>query len=174
MTQPSLFNELRGARFSQCRRYRYTLSRQWGQGGVWVNFLMLNPSTADATVNDPTITRCIRRAQGMGAGGLIVTNLFAWRATDPDDMKRAGDDAVGPENDQWILNAANISSQVICAWGNHGRHLDRSAAVLKILEPHKHKLFALNVTQAREPQHPLYVSLKKIPQPFPPVEKGST
>lgn len=86
----TLFPEQSGADFSPCQRYRYKLWRKWGNGDL-VNFLMLNPSTADAVQNDPTVERCERRARQLGFDGLIVTNLFAFRATDPRTLKAAPD-----------------------------------------------------------------------------------
>jgi len=80
-----------GARFSRCRRWRTLLWRRWDQALPVANFLMLNPSTADEVQLDPSCTRAHRYAERWGFGGLIVTNLFAWRATDPDEMKAAGD-----------------------------------------------------------------------------------
>lgn len=154
-----------GASFSDCERYRYTLWRTWGTGPT-INFIMLNPSTADERVNDPTIERCQRRADKLGYGGLIVTNLFALRATDPDDMLR---DAapVGPENDDAIRESACQANQIVCAWGNHGSHLGRGAMILTMLRNFcPHKLHALKVSKSGQPSHPLYLSYDLMPVPF--------
>src|SRR3954469_17706712 len=91
-----------GARFSADGLYRYALWRVWDADRGLCNFLMLNPSTADETVNDPTVARCARRARSWGYGGLVVTNLFAFRATDPSGL-RAAPDPVGPEDDAAIV-----------------------------------------------------------------------
>lgn len=117
-------------------------------------FLMLNPSTADESKNDPTVERCERWARSWGYGGLLVCNLFAFRATDPIDMKAARD-PVGPDNDAAILECADRAGKVICGWGNHGGHLGRSSAVRKALA--WKELHCLRITQAGEPQHPLYL-----------------
>lgn len=146
------------ARFSACGNYRYWLTREFDSGVGVVNYLMLNPSTADAVVNDPTIARCERRAAAAGFQQLIVTNLFALRATDPRSLRTAPD-PVGPENDQAILAAAQTAALVICAWGNHGSYLGRSAHVLALLRTAGVRPHALRITGAGEPGHPLYLPM---------------
>src|SRR5207245_4694212 len=121
-----------GAVFSACRRWRYLLWRRWDAARPAANFLMLNPSTADELRLDPSCTRARLYAEGWGYGALIVTNLFGWRATDPDEMKAARE-PVGRGNDRAILAAARESGIVVCAWGNHGAHRGRSAHVLDLL-----------------------------------------
>ena len=152
------------ARFSPCRAYRYELWRKWG-GGPLLNVLMLNPSTADETDNDPTVERCERRANQLGYSGLIVTNLFAFRATYPKDMKAAAD-PVGSENDAAILAAAKEAELVLCAWGNHGAHRGRAQAVRKMFEREGIELWCLHVTKQGQPQHPLYVGYQARAVPF--------
>src|SRR3954449_994715 len=122
-----------GAVFSACRRWRYLLWRQWDEKLPVANFLMLNPSTADEWKLDPSCTRARVYAERWGYGALIVTNIFGWRATDPEEMK-AVRDPIGRGNDRAILRAARESAIVVCAWGNHGAHLSRSTQVRKILE----------------------------------------
>jgi hypothetical protein len=150
-----------GAVFSKCRRWRYLLWRQWDPSKPVANFLMLNPSTADEVKLDPSCTRARNYAERWGYGSLIVTNVFGWRATDPDDMKAARD-PVGRGNDAAILRAAREAEIVVCAWGNHGLHRDRSARVRELLSGVE--LHALRVNGAGEPAHPLYLpgSLKPI------------
>lgn len=143
--------------FSPDRRYRYTLQRDWLTGKGLVNFLMLNPSTADETKNDPTIERCERRARRMGFAGLVVTNIFAFRATDPKEMMRQIDPIGYPSNDYHILDQARRCEMVICGWGNHGKHRFRSASVREMLCDNGVKLHALRVSKTGEPWHPLYV-----------------
>src|SRR4051812_29394299 len=108
------------ATFSGDGMYRFRLDRKWSDGVNYCNFLMLNPSTADAVANDPTVERCQRRAQLWGYDGLIVTNLFALRSTNPDKLKAVVDPVGNPDNDDAILEAATKSGIVICAWGNNG------------------------------------------------------
>ena len=152
-----------GAVFSRCRRWRYLLWRRWDAARPIANFLMLNPSTADEFRLDPSCTRARRYAERWGYGALIVTNLFAWRATDPEAMK-AVRDPVGRGNDAAILRAAREASIVVCAWGNHGAHADRSEAVLKLLKDAGIKLHLLRKNAGGEPAHPLYLpgSLKPL------------
>ena len=145
-----------GAQFSRCRRWRYLLWRQWNPAAPVANFLMLNPSTADEVKLDPSCTRARLYAERWGFGALIVTNLFGWRATDPDNMK-AAKDPVGAGNDRAILEAARNSALVVCAWGNHGAHLGRSKKVLELLGREKVALHALRLNGNGEPAHPLYL-----------------
>src|SRR5690242_6108456 len=105
--------------FSDCRAYRYTLWREWDIFDKnYVMFVGLNPSTADERVDDPTIRRCIDFAKRWGYGALCMTNLFAYRATDPRVMK-AFPYPVGPENDKWLVRCAREAGVVVAAWGNH-------------------------------------------------------
>jgi len=145
-----------GATFSSCRRWRYLLWRRWDDAKPAANFLMLNPSTADEHRLDPSCARARDYAERWGFGALIVTNLFAWRATDPRAMQRAAE-PVGRSNNQAILRAARQSAIVVCAWGNHGAHRDRAATVLANLRGAKVPLHALRVTARGEPAHPLYL-----------------
>ena len=162
MSQPSLFSE-HTVRFSDDRRYRYSLAIAWRTGTRVVNFLMLNPSTADEVKNDPTVERCERRARSRGYDGLVITNLFALRATDPRELLRSLD-PIGPENDAAILTAALGSDLVICAWGNYGRILDRSRKVLKLLLDAGIQLHCLKLGQTVEPAQPLYFPYELTPK----------
>jgi hypothetical protein len=145
-----------GARFSRCRRWRTLLWRRWDRAGAVANFLMLNPSTADEFRLDPSCTRARVYAERWGFGGLIVTNLFAWRATDPDKMKSAAE-PVGRGNDAAILEAAREAKLVVCAWGNHGAHLGRSARIASLLCDAGVGLQVLKMNAGGEPAHPLYL-----------------
>ena len=149
-----------GAKFSPCRRWRYLLWRRWDDAKPAANFLMLNPSTADETKLDPTCARARGYAERWGYGALIVTNIFAFRETDPARMKAAGD-PVGPGNNAAIVRAAKDSAIVICAWGNHGTFLERSLRVRALLK--QTRLFALRVNANGEPAHPLYLPGKLKP-----------
>lgn len=170
MPLKGLFERIeQGAAFSPDRLYRYRLWRTWGDASP-INFLMLNPSTADEINNDPTVERCERRARAYGAGGLIVTNIFAYRSTDPTVLASLAD-PVGPENDTHILEAARDASMVICAWGQDGRVRGRQDAVLRLLK--SFTLHALRVSDAGFPCHPLYLSYALRPAPWRKGEDGS-
>jgi hypothetical protein len=145
-----------GAEFSPCRRWRYLLWRRWDERKPVANFLMLNPSTADEHQLDPTCSRARNYAERWGYGGLIVTNVFGWRATDPNAMK-AVKDPVGPGNDAAIVRAAKEAEIVVCAWGNHGSFLNRSFDVKSLLNKNNIRLHSLRVNANGEPAHPLYL-----------------
>lgn len=149
------------ATFSSCRTYRYTLSRSWAAGPV-VAFIGLNPSTADETTDDPTIRRCIGFARSWGFGGLLMLNLFAFRATDPKVM-RAAPEPVGPGNNLALTDGANAASLVVAAWGTHGTHRARDAEVRKLLT---NRLHYLRLTKKGHPEHPLYLPASLTPQPW--------
>ena len=147
------------AAFSQCDRYRWWLRRRW----EWprcdeMAFIGLNPSTADKFTDDPTVARCVRRAMRAGKSGMWMLNAFAFRATDPRDMLRQRD-PVGQINDRHILDVCKLEqvSEVVLCWGGLGRALERSAKLLKLLEPVQHKLRYLDLTRGGEPRHPLYL-----------------
>ena len=139
--------------FSECRRYRYSLLRTWKRGSAKVMFIGLNPSTADEKVDDPTVRRCIGFARQWGYGGMILTNLFAFRSTDPKFLKNVPD-PVGPDNDQMIVRCCRSSALVVVAWGAHGALQGRDERVLTLLSaPH-----CLGVTKSGLPRHPLYLA----------------
>lgn len=148
--------------YSPCERYRYRLTRVWAPGGR-VLFVMLNPSTATELQNDPTVERCERRARALGFGSFAVANIFAFRATDPRVMRAAGD-PVGPGNDAAILGLLGEADQVICAWGSHGAHLGRGAAVEALLRGTGRDLHHLGLTLAGAPKHPLYIGYERQPE----------
>ncbi|WP_170772806.1 DUF1643 domain-containing protein [Ruegeria lacuscaerulensis] len=149
--------------YSDCEKYRYSLTRMWDAGGRKALFVMLNPSTATEVQNDPTVERCERRARALGFGAFQVTNIFAWRDTDPRKM-RAATDPVGPANDAAILDGVEWADQVIAAWGTHGEHLNRGPAVETLLRGTGHPLFHLGLTKAGHPKHPLYIAYTQQPE----------
>ena len=148
--------------YSDCERYRYALTRTWDDAGSRVHFVMLNPSTATEVQNDPTVERCERRARALGHGAFRVTNIFAWRDTDPRKM-RAASDPVGPENDQTILDAVDWADQTICAWGTHGEHRGRGPLMEHVLRATQSPLFHLGLSKAGHPKHPLYIAYTQKP-----------
>lgn len=150
-----------GAAFSPCGRYRYNLYRIWDTSKPKVMFIGLNPSTADAVQNDPTVTRCIRYAQSWGYGGMHMMNLFAFRATDPNVMK-AEPEPVGSDTDKWLLKIERESTLTLVAWGNHGAHLSRAAHVCALLS----ELHCLKKNKNGYPAHPLYLRAKLQPTSY--------
>jgi hypothetical protein len=147
--------------FSPCRTYRYTLWRQWLGGEGYAMFIGLNPSTADETSDDPTIRRCIAFAKSWGYGALCMTNLFAFRATDPKVMM-AADSPVGEENDKHLLESSHYAGVVVAAWGAHGTYKGRDAEVHALLPT----LHCLRLTAGGHPGHPLYLPKMLMPIPF--------
>jgi hypothetical protein len=150
--------------FSPCRTYRYRLTHVFDVSLPLVAFVMLNPSTADENDLDPTLRRCAGFARSWGYGGIVVGNLFAFRATDPRDMKRAAD-PVGPDNDAELATIARDAELVICAWGVHGEWLDRDEQTVSILRRER-ELHAIAFTKDDHPCHPLYLRGTLRPQPY--------
>jgi hypothetical protein len=167
MTEKAMLQLEDNAVISACGRYRYLLTRQVGPGDRTATFIALNPSTADATNDDPTIRRCIGFARQWGCGRLAVLNLFAVRATDPADMKRA-DDPVGPENKDWFDRILRDSHDgpVVCAWGVHGEYMEQDLTALGWLEGYGIKTLALGATREGHPKHPLYLPYSAPLAPF--------
>lgn len=149
--------------YSDCELYRYSLTRVWDPAGGKVLFVMLNPSTATEVQNDPTVERCERRARALGFGAFQVTNIFAWRDTDPRKM-RAAAEPVGPENDATILAGVDWADQVVAAWGTHGEHLGRGPAVESLLRASESPIYHLGLSKAGHPKHPLYISYAQQPE----------
>jgi hypothetical protein len=139
-------------------RYRYTLWRQWNEVERPRYMLMvgLNPSTADATRDDPTIRRCVGFARAEGFDALCMVNLFAFRATNPRVMM-AEVDPVGKDNDGWISLLSIMAGMVVAAWGASGGHRDRDVAVKQMLLNRGRHLYALGETKEGHPRHPLYL-----------------
>lgn len=153
--------------FSECRYYRYTLWRTWaadlfGDQIGYVQFIGLNPSTADETKDDPTIRRCTQFAKDWGYDGFCMTNLFAWRHTDPKVMLIATE-PVGPDNDKWLVAVAKNAAIVVAAWGNYGGHRDRYKEVMKLIP----NLQCIKINEKTgQPSHPLYLPADLRPVPY--------
>lgn len=137
---------------SNDRKYRYLLSRIWDDTKPMVTIIGLNPSTANETIDDPTITRCINFSKSWGYGGFYMLNLFAFRATKPRDMFQSFD-PIGADNDKYIKEYSNTTDKVICAWGNHGNYKQRSQDVLSQID----NAYYLKLNGSGEPAHPLYL-----------------
>lgn len=149
--------------YSECEGYRYSLTRVWDSDAHKVMFVMLNPSTATEMQNDPTVERCERRARHLGYGGFRVTNIFAWRATDPRDM-RAAPDPVGPQNDAVLADGSAWADDIIAAWGVHGAHLGRGPFVAQTLMVGAAPLYHLGLSKGGHPRHPLYLPYTQQPE----------
>ena len=157
------------ATFSPCERFRYTLTRTWDETKSGVAFICLNPSTATATEDDPTIRRCIGFAKSWGYGQLLILNIFAYRATKPADMWKAHKSGVdiigGAEN--WtetlqIYAMEHKCERVIAAWGTHGGA--RGISVMLNWQHPRLECLALNAD--RSPKHPLYLKSDLRPIAF--------
>lgn len=150
------------AQFSPCRKYRYVLPRRLSMDVRRIcMFVMLNPSTADETQDDPTIRRCIGYAKTWGYDGLYVGNLYGWRSTDPQGLWTA-ENPVGFHNDFWLNVMAQQSDIVVCAWGANAKP-SRAAEVRALLDGFADLRF-LKLTKAGIPGHPLYLKSNLQPQ----------
>ena len=141
----------KNATFSDCRKYRYALSRTWNGKKKTILFIGLNPSTADEKIDDPTIRRCINYAQNWGYGSLLMVNLFAYRATIPSELKNVKN-PIGNDNDLHIIELSKKADIAVAAWGNEGSLLNRDKEVKKILP----NLMCLKINKSGQPSHPLY------------------
>lgn len=170
-------NEIAGAEFSECERYRYRLWRHWARGLPVACFIGLNPSTADERKLDNTLRRIKGFAQSWGCGGFEMLNLFGYRATDPEDMLRQ-EDPVGAGNDRAIRLTVQHCSYVVACWGENGAFRGRSSQVLWAIRKtiSKHSVYCLGLTRPvpggldpktkyPQPRHPLYI--KKAVEAFP-------
>ena len=150
----------KSAMISACGRYRYRLTRTWKNCEQVLGVVMLNPSTADGEQDDPTIRKVVGFADRWGFGGIVIANLFAWRATDPKAL-RGVIDPVGPENDLRIAEVAVQSHQIVAGWGalNGPPWLrGRADRVLRaITETHRVDVYAFRITSKGMPEHPLYL-----------------
>jgi hypothetical protein len=162
------FFDKSSAELSVDGKYRYSLGRVWDEDNPKrACFIMLNPSTADATTNDPTIRSCTRLAKGFGCGGLAVVNLFAYRATNPRELRNTGNPVEGQpgRNDAVIRSVALQCVPLIVAWGRMGAILGRDRAVLGILADFK-PIYCLGRNGDGSPIHPLYVKSGTVLEEF--------
>lgn len=146
----------RDAVISDCGKYRYLLRRTWDHDKQRALFVMLNPSTADADVDDATIRSCIRLCKSWGYGSFEVVNLFAWRSTDPAGLKAAVD-PLGPRNADIVEAAISRCDVVICAWGAHPEAEREADGMVSRISPRRPMAFCLGTTKSGAPKHPLYI-----------------
>ncbi|WP_374440453.1 DUF1643 domain-containing protein [Epilithonimonas sp.] len=152
------------ALISECGKYRYSLSRVWDDSKPSVLFIMLNPSTADAYDDDPTIRRCNGFAKSWGYGGLIVCNLFAYRSKDPRELLKVKNPQ-GNENITYLEYYANFSEKIICAWGNESilKRIPNQRHIVEFIYQQKSKVHYLELSKNGTPKHPLYLKKDLIP-----------
>lgn len=154
----------RAAALSPCRTWRYTLERIWDVTKSIVVFVLLNPSTADATQDDATLRKGIGFAKRWGYGGVVFVNLFAFRSTDPKNLSYNYEGMVGPDNDHHIVEQVQRAALVVLAWGVYGGHLSRDAHVLKLLRGTP--LWHLGRTKDGHPKHPVRLAYSTPLQPW--------
>ena len=152
----------KNAAISECGYYRYALWRIWDTGKSKIMFIGLNPSTADAYQDDPTLRRCIGFAKSWGYGRLVLGNLFALRATDPKRLAIYQPCPIGPRNNYWLRHLAN-SCTIVAAWGSNKFAEKRSVEVIKMFP----NLMCLDTNKSGAPKHPLYAKADLILKPFP-------
>jgi hypothetical protein len=142
--------------------YRYLLGRKWDASKPQITFVMLNPSTADAEQDDPTLRKCINFAKAWDYGSLEVVNLFAYRTSNPRELRQVTD-PVGSKNNYYLQLVTQRAKLIIVAWGIHGSFQKRNTIVLNIISGNQ-ALYCLGLTQDGHPRHPLY--LKKTTNPI--------
>lgn len=154
MTHPVTNELFRSAVISECGRYRYRLFREWEKSEhMPVLWVMLNPSTADAAIDDPTIRRCMAFSKSWGYGAMWVGNLYAFRATDPSMLwSLSAIDAHGPDNAKHLYAMACESAITVCGWGANAHGRDFAASFKS-----PGGLWCLGTTKGGQPRHPLYV-----------------
>jgi hypothetical protein len=148
----------KAAILSEDNLYRYQLSRIWDNTKPPILFIMLNPSTADADADDPTIRRVIRFAASWGYGGVYVANLYAFRSTDPKALKYA-DDPVGKENISYITHLIGMADKVVYAWGNNQKEPTWLSELVQTP-------YCIDLSKNGIPKHPLYLKSKLIPKVY--------
>lgn len=168
MPQQALLPTHSSAHLSDDGCHRYRLTRRWGDGPA-LGWCMCNPSTADHTVDDPTIRRCLGFARAWGYEAIEVVNLWSWRATDPTDVLRNLADASNPVTDTVLLEVAEVCRTIVVAWGFSGGTpwgKERARAVLGLLSFHDAELLCLGRTNNGSPRHPLYIAKKTKPEDY--------
>lgn len=161
--RPTL-DDVAGAELSDCGHYRYLLWREWDAARPPLGWIMLNPSTADARQDDPTIRRCVAFAKRDGYGGVRVANLYSLRATHP-YLSRASDPIGGPDGDPWGWltpwgPGARVCHDVALAWGNLTNLRKGSRRARSVIDkaPSDVRLLCLGTTKSGQPRHPLYLA----------------
>lgn len=158
MTASLFAQDQRGALLSADGRYRYRLWRVWNDLEPVMVWVLLNPSTADAQTDDPTLRKCIGFAKQHHHGGVILVNLFAWRASSPDVLPTV-EDPIGPDNDaaiDWACRSPVLAT-VIGGWGSFPFATRRATAVQTMIRCTRRRFGCFGVTGNGQPRHPLYL-----------------
>jgi hypothetical protein len=151
---------------SDDRLYRYVLNRRWGTWGPVMAWIGLNPSTADASTDDPTIRRMCAFARREGCRGICVLNLYALRSPHPAALRaalKAGTDPAGPDNDAWLAGLAAADGPVVACWGAHPLAAARAREVTAVLTAAGVTLACLGTTSDGSPVHPLARGRHRVP-----------
>lgn len=159
---------IKSAIISEDNKYRYELRRIWDDSKDLVMFIMLNPSTANAEKDDPTIRRCIRFAESWGYGGILVGNLFAYRSQFPETLLLTSDDPIGDKNKDYLVKMSKECDKIICAWGNQ-HIIDKLSKKFDTYKPLEGILCELNYLELSidgTPKHPLYLKKDLIPRKY--------
>lgn len=167
--QKQLFERgfFRGAEFSPCRRYRYSLERRWVDGVTTprrIMFIGLNPSVADENQDDRTIKRLVRFSKSWGYNAFVICNVFAYVTPEPKEMLKQSD-PIGPLNDNVISKNIDRSEAVVACWGNHCPP-GRQKEICELIESHCYSVYCFRTTKANRPEHPLYLPKTLRPQLF--------
>ena len=141
---------------SDCGRYRYLLRRTWDHKKPRALLVMLNPSTADARLDDATIRSCVRLLLGHGYGSMEVVNVYAYRATKPEELAKQSD-PFGPDNERTIAAAIHRCDIAICAWGAYPPARTHARSILNAIHSHRPATYCFGKTKAGAPKHPLYI-----------------
>ena len=152
------------------QQYRYTLLREWDSNAPRVAFVMLNPSTADAEIDDNTINRCINFARSWEYGSIEIVNLFGYRSKNFDYIKGVSN-PIGNENNEFIITVVNRASIVVAAWGDNGTYLSRDLEVIALISEVK-DVYCLGITSKGNPRHPLYLDSSTMLEVYEPRNGG--
>lgn len=147
--------------FSKCYKFRYSITKKFSSGTGRLLFILLNPSTATETVYDPTLIRCKKRASYSCFKQFRVCNLFAYRSTEPKELKKVSD-PIGPFNNKILKKSIKWSDKIICSWGRFGTLNGRDLEVTHMIKKYKIPVFHLGLTKNNQPKHLLYINYSKI------------
>lgn len=171
---------IKSAQISPCEQYRWSLSRVWGDdGGRMVCWLMLNPSTADAEIDDPTVKRCIHFSKSWGYDGLVIVNIFPFRSSRPDECKRwiarenqGARDVIHHKNRPLVVETAKASSMVVAAYGAGDWYQNEAANLLEDITCNRESwpdIYCLGTNKRGRPLHPMARGKLRVPNDQKPI-----